>query len=693
MLRRLGVPLLGLACVTPIGAACNATRGGELEPRYVAVHNTLAAMGLAQVGPIQQGSLAEGRETRVRLELGAQCTTIVALGGPGVRDLDIALLDADDKPVAHDTTKEPQATIRSCPEVAGRYTLVVQMAAGTGEFMTATWAGGTGAASLAGSLSTSVRAGEGAGTCDSPLLLTPGATLGNTRHGESETSSGCASSESKELVYKLEVARRERVTIEVDPQFDSVLYVRKDDCGDPEAEVACNDDVTAGAGKRGPSSRGSRIDEVFEAGTYYVFVDGYGSEAGAFRMNVTVTDVPTLAEACRQMRPLGTAKVSGTLTGSFDHAHASCGADAKGPDAIHRFDLTARARVRITEHSADFTPVLHLRKQCADEHSEVACADSAVKSDEATWSGVLDPASYVLFADSADKDARGHYTLEAELAPEVGPGVRGDTCGDAASLSLNEKGVEGDTFLARDDVAGKCGGQGAPDVVYRFELAHRSRVTAHFSAQEGEHTFVVTRSCADRSAELACGPVIDDMFAPGVYYLAVDGATAGSMGRYTFGFLARDVTGQESACRSPATLVDGQTVTGTTAGAGDRFSTSCAGRQESQGSSDRVYKLVLGARAKVRLLLSTPSWDGVIAIRRSCVDSAGSSAGGQRNEAACNNDFGDAHHAKIETTLDAGTYFVVVDGHQTKNEGAYTLEYRTLKDTTGPHPIPPRTKQ
>jgi hypothetical protein len=689
MVRRLGVPLLALACVAPIGAACSATRTGELEPRYVAVHNTLAAMGLAQVGPIQQGSLAEGRETRVRLELGAQCTTIVAIGSPGVRDLDIALLDADDKPVAHDTTKEPQATIRSCREAAGRYTLVVKMAAGAGEFMTATWAGGTGSPPPAGSSPTSALAGAGAGTCESPLLLAPGTTVGNTRRGESETSGGCASSESKELVYKLEVARRQRVIIEVDAQFDSVLYVRKDECAEAEAEVACNDDATAGAGKRGPSSRGSRIDEVVEAGTYYVFVDGYGSDAGSFRMNVTVADVPTLAEACRQMRPLGSAKIAGTLTGAFDHAHASCGADANGPDAIHRFDLAARARVRITEHSADFTPVLHLRKQCADEHSEVVCADSAVKSDEATWSGVLDPASYVLFADSSDKDALGHYTLETELAPEVGPGVRGDACGDAITLSLNEKGLEGDTFLARDDVAGKCGGQGAPDVVYRFELAHRSRVTAQFNAQEGNHTFVVTRSCADRSAELACGPVIDDTFAPGVYYLAVDGATTDAMGRYTFGFLARDVSGQESACRSAATLVDGQTVTGTTAAAGDRFSTSCAGRQDAQGSADRVYKLVLGARTRIRLLLSTPSWDGVIAIRRSCMDPAGSSAGGQRNEAACNNDFGDAHHSKIETTLDAGTYFVVVDGHQAKNEGAYRLEYRTLKDTTPPRPMQP----
>ena len=677
MVRSLGASLLVLAALGLVAVACNASRTGELEPRYVAVHNTLAALGLVQVGPIQQGSLAEGREMRMRVDLLAQCTTIVTIGGPGVRDLDVALLDPDDKPVAHDTTKEPQATLRTCPSNAGHYTLVVKMTAGAGDFMAATWAGG-GLTPASSSSAAAAVAGNGAGTCESPLLLVPGTTAGNTRRGEAENAASCASSDSKELVYKLEVTRRQRVAIEVDPQFDSVLYVRKDECGETESEVACNDDATAGAGKRGPSSRGSRIDEVLDPGTYFVFVDGYGSEAGTFRMSVQIADVPTLADACRQIRPLGSAKISATLTGSFDHAHASCGADAKGPDALHRFDMTARARVRITEHSADFTPALHLRKQCGDDHSEVACADSGVKPDEATWAGVLDGGSYVLFADSADKDARGRYTLETETAPEAGTGVRGDSCGDATMLGLSERAVEGDTFLARDDVSGKCGGQGAPDVVYRFDLARRSRVTARFNEQESAHTFVVMRSCADRTSELACSPFIDEVLPPGVYYLAVDGAAADALGRFAFGFQARDVSAQESACRAPPTLVDGQTVTGTTVNAGDKFSTSCGGREDTQASADRVYRLTMTSRATVKLVLTTPTWDGVIAIRKSCSDPP-RAATARLNEAACNNDFQDTRHAKIETVLEVGTYFVVVDGHQAKNEGPYTLEYRVLK--------------
>lgn len=674
--RLLGAALVAGAALA--GVACGASRAAELEPRYVAVHNTLAAMGLAQVGPIQQGSLAEGRESRVRVELAAQCTTLVVLGGQGVRDIDVALLDPDEKPVAHDTTKEPQATLRVCPERAGHYTLVVKMVAGAGDFMTATWTGGATAPSGTASASSVALSGAGTGTCEAPFPLPPGPTVGNTRRGEAESTGSCASSDSKELVYQLDVARRQRVTIEVDPQFDSVLYMRRDTCNESEAEVACNDDASSGSGKRGASSKGSRIDEVLDPGSYFVFVDGYGNEAGAFKMNVAVADVPSLADACRQVRPLGPSKVSGALTGAFDLAHASCGGDAKGPDALHRFDLGTRGRVRITEHSADFSPVVHLRRQCADEHTEVACADSGVKSDEAAWTGVLDPGSYVLFADSSDKDARGRYTLETELAVEAGTGVRGDTCGDATMLPANARKVEGDTFLARDDVAGKCGGQGAADVVYRFDLQRRSRVIARITEEEGRHVFVMTRSCADRSAEVACGESIDEVLAPGAYFLAVDGATADALGRFEFDFLTRDVSAQEAACKAPQTLTDGQTVTGTTLGAGDKFSTSCGGREDAQASPDRLYKFVLGARAKVRLLLSTPTWDGVLAIRKTCIDPP-RAAGARAAEAACNNDSPDTKHSKIEATLDAGTYFVLVDGDKSKNEGAYTLEYKVTK--------------
>jgi len=639
--------------------------GGAVEPRFVAIHNALAAMGLAQVGPMQRGSLAEGREARLPIELAAQCTTLVALGGDGVRDLDAALVDPTGKSLAHDVTRDPQAVVHACVDAPGTYTLVLTMRRGSGDFVTAAWSGGArDDAAIAGEIA----AKSGAGTCESPIPLAAGTYNASTARGESENEGSCANTVSRELVYRLELATRQRVSIEVDPRFDAVLYLRRDDCSNAEGEVACSDDT--------PRGHTSRVDEVLDPGTYFVFVDGYNSEAGAFKMSVGLSDVPTLAEACQRARVLapGPPK-NGTTHASYDHGGASCGEGAKGPDTIYRLDVAQRSRVRVVLHSDDFPPVVHVRRRCEDERSEVACFDAGEADGDATFVDVLDPGSYAVFADAADHGADGSFTAEVETDREQGAGVSGDACGDAQPLPANEPLVSDDTFAAHDDLTGRCGGAGGADVVYRVDVAHRSRLSSSFTGEEGKHLFVLSRACGDPSGEIACGDAIDESVAPGTYYLAVDGESARSFGKFDFEWHLRDTGGQEAACRSTVALASGATIAGTTAGAADKFSSSCAGRTDAQASADKVYKIVLARRARVLLALSTPTWDGVLVLRRSCLDA--SPARGSV-EVECNNDADDVHHARIDTVLDAGTYYVVVDGHASHNDGPFTLEYRAL---------------
>jgi hypothetical protein len=244
-------------------------------------------------------------------------------------------------------------------------------------------------------------------------------------------------------------------------------------------------------------------------------------------------------------------------------------------------------------------------------------------------------------------------------------------------LSPGDKNVTGDTFLAHDDIGGRCSPAGAPDVLYRFEVTRRSRVTARFSRQEGDHVFVVLGSCTDRKSELACTATLDDVFSPGSYYLGVDGKKPDAFGRFAFSFDVRDVSAQEAACRAAPRLAPGQTVQGTTKGAGNKFAASCAGREDAQMSGDRMYELVLPVKSRVELLLTTPTWDGVLALRRSCLTPPNANSV-RAAEIACNNDFQDSRHARIETTLEAGTYYVLVDGHQGTHEGPFTLAYRIV---------------
>ena len=659
---------------TALASACAATARSELEPRYISVHNALAAMGLAQVGPIQRGSLGEGRETRVPLELAAGCTTVVVLGGDGVRDLDAQLVDPAGTPVAHDTTRDPQAVVRACVESAGVYALVVKMAEGGGDYLAATWSGGvegtgTGASTMPGA--SPVAGGGPAGTCDSPLPATAGTYEGNTARGESDNESSCAPSSSREIVYRMEITAPQRATIDIDPHFDSVLYVRKDDCSDTEAEVACNDDV--GHEKR------SHIQQVLEPGTYFVFVNGLSNEAGPYRLKVALEDIPTIAEVCRGARQLtpGIA-VTGATIGGFDSAESTCGQGAKGNDAAFRLDLVSRARVRVTERSSEFSPVVHVRKSCIDESSEIACGEEGMSDDVATHTGILEAGSYTAFADSSGRDGEGHFTLLTETAPVQGTGAPGDTCPDAFPIGASAK-YDGDTFPSRDDVSGSCGGAGAADEIYRLDLPKRMRLSARIARQEGHHVFVLTKTCGDRAGEVACGGSIDQILAAGTYWLAVDGATPADFGRYSFEARFHDVAAQETACKTAPLLQSGTLTVGTTDGAGDKFTTSCGGREDTQSNPDRIYRLDLPRRTHVSLVLVTPTWDGVIVLRRSCVDPA-PAAGAQTIELRCNNDDnGDTHRAKIDMTVEAGTYYVLVDGHATGNAGPFTLEYRVIK--------------
>lgn len=202
---------------------------------------------------------------------------------------------------------------------------------------------------------------------------------------------------------------------------------------------------------------------------------------------------------------------------------------------------------------------------------------------------------------------------------------------------------------------------------------------ARIENQEGKgghqqgHVLVLQKTCGDRASELGCAETIDQVLAQGTYYLAVDGATATSFGKFDMQYDVQDVSAQETACKIAPTLVSGQTVSGNTKGAGNRFETSCGGDARYGTSGDRMFRIVVAQRSTVTLVLTTPTWDGVLALRRVCLDPPGAS-GPHVAEVACNNDSEDSHHSRITTTLEPGTYFVLVDGYRS-TEGPFTLQY------------------
>ncbi len=178
--------------------------------------------------------------------------------------------------------------------------------------------------------------------------------------------------------------------------------------------------------------------------------------------------------------------------------------------------------------------------------------------------GLFEPGTYTVFADARERDSTGHYSILLETAPPAGSGAPGDGCGDAPALVVgsgtNAGTVNGDTFAARDDVAGTCGGAGAPDLVYRLDVQRRSRLVASLDGEEASHVLIVWRRCADRTSELACGRSVDQVLAPGTYYVGVDGAAPDAFGRFTLAYALRDLTGQGGACGTAPLLSEGRMV-------------------------------------------------------------------------------------------------------------------------------------
>jgi hypothetical protein len=631
------------------------------------VHNTLSSLGMAQTGPILRGSLAEGREARFRVSLPAQCTTLVAFGSSGFGNLDLTLEGEGGQKLAQDTSTGPEATIRACVDGQGQYTLVVRAQRGAGDFVAAAWNGGVSAEP--GAQATAARDVQGRGTCDAPFVLDSQTVTGSTSRGERDHRGSCGSTDGHEVVYKLELPQRQRVVLDLDSRFDGVLYVRREDCAEEGAEVACNDDAPNG---RGSSTQNSRVDEVFEAGTYYVFVDASGSEGGTFHLKVQMQEVPTIAEACGKARPLTTqGPVSDRLPSGYSLAAAQCGDDAKGAERVYRVELPNRSRVRITHHSDEFGPVVHVRRTCVDDKTELGCSNTGAADEDATFLGLLDAGSYTVFADAAEKGVSGAYTLSMDTQPEAGTGTTGDSCVDA--LALTDPSTDGDTFEAKDDVQPSCAAAAAPDVVYRLSVPKRMRFQASLAAQDGPHVVSVTRGCSDKTQELACGESVSQVLTPGTYFVVVDGPKPEAFGRFTLNWTLQDMAPVEGACREAPSLAPGKAVSGTTVSSQHRFTLSCLGREDMQTSPDRVYKIVLDKTERVSLTLNTGSeWDGALSVRRSCVDT---SATPRASEVACSAGR-HARGASYEGSLDRGTYYVVVAGRRAGEQGAFSLEYK-----------------
>jgi hypothetical protein len=202
--------------------------------------------------------------------------------------------------------------------------------------------------------------------------------------------------------------------------------------------------------------------------------------------------------------------------------------------------------------------------------------------------------------------------------------------------------------------------------VYRLRVSRRTHVVASLDPTglgevPGTSRLYLTRACGNPHAELGCSSGrVDAVVPPGTYFLVVDGGDRDAFGRYVLHTALEEPAGIDAACRNAPLLVPGRTTSGRTSGA-DRLHASCGNRAQ---SPEQVYTLRLTERRHVVLDVQA-EYDSVLSLRSACER--------ESSEVACNDDFRGPRSSRIETDLEPGTYYAIVDGFHQGNAGAFTI--------------------
>ncbi|MEO0322126.1 MAG: hypothetical protein AAF447_04170 [Myxococcota bacterium] len=219
----------------------------------------------------------------------------------------------------------------------------------------------------------------------------------------------------------------------------------------------------------------------------------------------------------------------------------SCG--GTGPDILYDLELTAPRRVRfetVPPGMGRFDTVLHLRETCASATTELLCDDDDGDGTLSLLDEVVAPGSYTLAVDGFSGVSRGDFTLEVDIETP-------DTCATAVPLELPAEGattsISSTTAGATNGAVSTCAsGARSPDHLYEIEVTTRTTLRIETVAPTTYDTALHVRAapCATSPTlfcddDLGAGTLsrIEESFAPGTYFLVVDGFAAGRSGDYT----------------------------------------------------------------------------------------------------------------------------------------------------------------
>ena len=491
-------------------------------------------------------------------------------------------------------------------------------------------------------------------TCEDPLDISAGGFFEITSLGTvADYEISCAPSGRKDLVATFELTESKNVTLRAEGR--SVTYVSlRTECGMRESELECT------SGFPGTVRRRS-----LPAGRYYVLIADLGGDV-AIEALFTNPTPPATNETCEAPMDVS---AGGNFNGSFvdvtDDVSTTCGSTGQ-LDLVYRFSTTAEQDVAISVASAAGDSLTFaVRSACDDQNTDRRCIRGAPAASRLHQ---LPAGDYFLIVEGSSA-RENDFTLDVSFEAPTPPPA-GDTCRNPIPITAPTT-VSGTLRDKQDDLDLSCAFS-YRDIVYELTVTERSDVTL-IANGGGSFMYVgLQRECGDDSTQLRCvsgNPGRNKLrnLAPGTYYVVVESSTGASFDltvETAPPTMSVPVSGNDQ-CETAFTVPPtGGLFTGNTSVAINDYGTASCG--SGALSPDVAFRLDLDARKRVVASTEGSSFDTVLHMHTGACANNG--------ETACDDDGGEGSTSLITRTLDAGTYFFVVDGFGATRSGDYVFE-------------------
>ena len=173
-------------------------------------------------------------------------------------------------------------------------------------------------------------------------------------------------------------------------------------------------------------------------------LDGFGAESrGNFVLDLWIDPQNNCEGAPQLIMPTSNEPVEifGDTSGSTNDFTGSCGSSANSGDNVYSFTLEHPTSVKFEtlkiNNSIPYDTVLHLRRECDDQSTQIACNDDAGEGVLSKLEVTLDPGTYYLIVDGYSTSNRGPYRLAISL---FGCLTEGFTVYGIESVSLDHTG-------------------------------------------------------------------------------------------------------------------------------------------------------------------------------------------------------------------------------------------------------------